>query len=528
MMRQRRGTRDEGEASKARAWRLALAMLAGLFVAAPAAQAIGHSDAGTTGAQFLKVGVSPRLAGLGEAYGALGDDAGSIFSNPAGLGYVDRKEAEFVHAALVADVQLNSIFYAHPLRDPLGNLALNYTIVDFGKITRTILNAPGAANPFSTSGTFTAQDQALSVAYADKFTLWDRMFRWGMTVKLLQQTIGAEQATGLAYDAGIIYAPVARNWRVGATVQNLGFLSKFRDEADPLPLNFKLSGAAFFMGEKLRLGLDVNFPLDNTPILNTGVEFYPIPQVALRGGYRFDDNTTDFRGPTAGIGVTLAGITLDYAYVPFELLGTNHKFSLTARFGETVSKATTRREHLVERPQPPVRAQTVPPPSYAPPGGPSTTVAPGVRVAVTYAASNAPTYAPSSSAVAANTPIPGVTSPYVAPIPAAAEGARVMGVRPAIFIYHGTDPKYAWIGPATREVFIKDWTKRGTYSPRGMFSIEGDYEIVGGQLKLGARLWLKGAVVGSFESAGDASLPFTAWSDLLNAMNGRLASLGVR
>ncbi|MEK8022462.1 MAG: PorV/PorQ family protein [Candidatus Hydrogenedentota bacterium] len=508
------------------------------------ALALGNEDAGTTGAAFLKVGVSPRLAALGEAYGALGDDAGVIFSNPAGLGYIRRKEAQFVHANLVADIRLNSLFYAQPLPDPLGNIAVNYTLVDFGKIDRTILNAPGAANPFSTSGTFTAQDQALSIAYADEFYLWNKMFQWGMTVKLIQQSIGSEEASGLAYDAGIIYAPVQRNWRVGAAVQNLGFLSKFRDEADPLPINFKLSGAAFLMDQKLRLGMDLNLPIDNTPILNSGVEFYPIPQVALRGGYRFDNNTTDFRGPTAGIGVTLAGITMDYAYVPFELLGSNHRFSLTARFGEPVSKPTKQKEHLVSYtpPTPPQArraASTVPPPSYAAPVAPvearsgttpsaaraaSTASRPGydagsgVSVAVTYAGSTAPTYLPSPSAVHAAAPLPS----------ALAATELVKGVRIGAFQFLGGDPKFAWIGPATPSVFMKDWKKRGIYQPNGRFTVDGSYEVIGGQLKMTAMLKMSDRTLGTFEAAGDPTMPFAAWTELLTAVNARLASLGLR
>ncbi len=472
--------------------------------------ALGRRDLGTTGAQFLKIPVSPRVAALADAYGALGDDVSTIFSNPAGLSVLPRKQIQFTHAELAGDISLNSIFYAHPIPRPLGTFALNYTNLDYGSMTRTVLNAPGAANPFSIAGDFSAYDHLLAVAYSDEFLWRTHRFRWGMTAKFIQQTIGDESATGLAYDFGVIYAPVGSTWRVGAAVQNLGFLSKFRYEADPLPLNLKLSAGKRFMDDRLRLGLDVNIPNDNTPVVNLGAEVLPIPALALRGGYRFDDNTSDYEGPTVGAGVNLAGVALDYAYVPYERLGGNHRFSLAYSFGAPVREP----DYQPALPPPPSRARASrqPPPAESPYEPPVHSGSPRVSVSV----STEPSYEE-----------PAYVPPVAAPDYGYGRPEPEFGVRAMPFAFAGGPLDYDWIGAATIEVLHKNWMGRGYYRSSGPLVVEGECRVEGTRLFMTARLSLDERVLGTFSSEGDAEMPFEAWDNLANAINGRLASLGV-
>ena len=45
---------------------------------------------GTTGADFLKIGVGARQAAMGNAFAGVADDATAIYWNPGGLGFADR------------------------------------------------------------------------------------------------------------------------------------------------------------------------------------------------------------------------------------------------------------------------------------------------------------------------------------------------------------------------------------------------------------------------------------------------------
>ncbi|RMH57616.1 MAG: type IX secretion system membrane protein PorP/SprF [Candidatus Hydrogenedentota bacterium] len=445
--------------------------------------ALGRPNVGTTGAAFLKIGVSPRLAALGGAYGALGEDVGAIFSNPAGLSYLPRKQAEFVHARLVADIKLNSVFYAHPFPHSLGTLALNYTLVDFGEIERTVLQEVGAASPFAKAGQFDAQDQALTLSYGDDFHFLNRRFEWGMSLKFLHLRIDEETSNGLAYDAGLIYQPTGRNYRFGVTLQNLGFLSKFREEADDLPLNLKLSAAGSFVKNRLKLALDANFPIDNSPILNFGAEFTPVKALALRAGYRFDNNNSDFKGYTAGLGIHIADVSLDYAYTPFELLGNNHRFALGVEFGA----AAREDRRFPVGPVPPKKATTSP------------TAFPSAR---------------SSSA-----------SPTT---PARKIKRTIPALRSGTFTWRGGPEAFEWIAEASPEVFRKHFKKQGLYHRRGRFLIDGSCQVADGVLYIQAVLHDGDKIVGVFESSGDPNLPFSVWEPTAKQIDGRIRSLGLR
>lgn len=50
------------------------------------------SKAGTTAAEFLKIGVGPRATGMGSAYVAVSDDATAMYWNPAGIAGIEKNE----------------------------------------------------------------------------------------------------------------------------------------------------------------------------------------------------------------------------------------------------------------------------------------------------------------------------------------------------------------------------------------------------------------------------------------------------
>ncbi|HXC63883.1 MAG TPA: UPF0164 family protein, partial [bacterium] len=116
--------------------------LAALLVAGPA---LAHADGnGTSGADFLKIGMGARPAAMGGAYGAVADDADATRWNPAGLALLDRNEVDFMHLAYLADINYESLAMAGPLSRLSGwGLSVDYlwqppfdsTSNDFGQPT---------------------------------------------------------------------------------------------------------------------------------------------------------------------------------------------------------------------------------------------------------------------------------------------------------------------------------------------------------------------------------------------------------
>src|SRR5689334_20942107 len=93
---------------------------------------VNASDAGTTAANFLKLGIGPRAIAMGEAQVGLADDVYATYWNPAGLATLKVPEAGFVQNQYVEDISEQYLSYADP-RSPLGTLAGSFTFLNVGK-----------------------------------------------------------------------------------------------------------------------------------------------------------------------------------------------------------------------------------------------------------------------------------------------------------------------------------------------------------------------------------------------------------
>src|SRR5690349_1150512 len=62
------------------------------------------SGPGTTTGELLKIPVSARAIGMGEAYTAAADDSSALAWNPAGLSFAQQKEAAFMHESLIESI----------------------------------------------------------------------------------------------------------------------------------------------------------------------------------------------------------------------------------------------------------------------------------------------------------------------------------------------------------------------------------------------------------------------------------------
>src|SRR5262245_1106221 len=69
---------------------------------------------GTSGAQFLRIGVGARGPGMAGAFSPIADDASSIFWNPAGLARMDKREVQVSYNAYFKDTASQFIAYGHP------------------------------------------------------------------------------------------------------------------------------------------------------------------------------------------------------------------------------------------------------------------------------------------------------------------------------------------------------------------------------------------------------------------------------
>lgn len=268
---------------------------------------------GTTTANFLKIGPGAKAAAMGGAYTAVVNDPTSLYWNPAGLAEIEDVQFAATYNKWLADVYQGYVAIAFPNGSNCLAACIDY--VDMGEMVRT---DPGGGS----DGTFTAQDMNIMVGYARKLSTNAAA---GITLGIVTDTIDGEAVSCLAGNAGWRYefgegVPRGEKFAVGVTLRNLGGTLA----GGSLPLTFVVGGAV--EATPVSAGLDLDFPIDNEWSLSAGIDWQVYKNLALRVGYR--GNNDDGRGFTAGAGFLFDTLTVDYAFVPYKTLGTTHRISV--------------------------------------------------------------------------------------------------------------------------------------------------------------------------------------------------------
>jgi hypothetical protein len=294
---------------------------------------VDAGDEGTSGAQFLRIGVGARAAGMGEAFCAVADDAIAIYWNPAGLVRISCNEATFTHIEWFQGIDYEFVGYAQPIGDS-GGFGAGYCLLQTGEITKTLEDKWGVYA--GEDGTFTVRDQALTVSYSHKL---NESISTGMNLKLIHQDNAGKTASGYAFDFGSICQTPLDGLSLGLNLQNMGPKIKFISQADRLPFNIKLGGAYRRPSDAFTFAVDLNLPLSKNLDCNVGTEYWIRHIVALRAGYnsRLRGNELDSShlgdGLSMGFGIIVKSLQLDAAYIPYGVLGHAYSASLLFRFG---------------------------------------------------------------------------------------------------------------------------------------------------------------------------------------------------
>ena len=290
------------------------------------------SGAGTTAAPFLKAAMSPRAVAMGGAFGALADDSGAVFVNPAGLAQSETTEVALDFTTYLQDAKMGNLSYS-------GNaggkrFGFGATFMTVGGIERRgLTDAVGAVPEL---GSFSSNDLAVTLAYAKKDFMPESVkgLDGGLAVKFIQSSIDGHSAMAFALDAGAIYH-ASEKINFSMAVQNLGTKMKFEEESDPLPVNIR-AGMLYRPSPRLNLVAEVNEYLQDEKFYPAfGAEYLLREALALRGGYKFGydtDNLGAEAGLSLGFGIKVSGLGVDYAFLPFGDLGNVHRFGFWMQF----------------------------------------------------------------------------------------------------------------------------------------------------------------------------------------------------
>lgn len=297
---------------------------------------LGGQRAGISTAQFLKIGVGGRASALGDAFVAIANDASALYWNPAGLVQFRDNQVMFSHNKWVVDINHDFAGAVYHIDDE-NAIGLSFTSLNMKDMPVTTEFAP-----FGTGEYFSFGDMAFAITYSRKMT--DK-FSFGGTIRYMEETLDKLKMRGVMIDLGTYYWTGLGTSRFAVTVSNFGnnmapdgevVLVGKRSKSDwqsfSPPTVFRI-GFAFepYQDEqnKITASIQLNHPNDNSENLSTGVEYTWNETLYLRGGYKFN---VDEQNYTFGAGVhvplSMAAVSVDYAFANFTKLGSAHRFSI--------------------------------------------------------------------------------------------------------------------------------------------------------------------------------------------------------
>ncbi len=305
-------------------------------IAFAVAAAVFAGGAGTTGMNYMRIGMGARAEGMGEAQVAIADNVDAIYWNPAGLAFVRKYEVGLMHLVYWQGISYESAGAVIPMRN-IGVFALGGTFINSGSIDKTVENSSGSN--YTLDGVFNYSAYSAQVSYANKFILEGQPVFLGGTLKFVGDGIDGTSAVAIGADIGGIYV-LGKNLLVGAAISNIGTVL---NENAAMPLTMRIGAGyrlpGFSEGHSLILAADGVLPIDAAIKANLGAEYGINRQIFLRAGYKLN---YDLESMTFGAGYRMNSngtvYEIDYAFAPgLEDIGSTHRISLIVRFGSPLT-----------------------------------------------------------------------------------------------------------------------------------------------------------------------------------------------
>ena len=267
---------------------------------------------------------------MGNTFAAIADDVSTTYWNTAGLANLDKLEFSGLYVSYLASINYGFGGVAIPIQ-PGSTIGLSAAF-DF------VPSFNSTNNPSATPGS--ANDLALSLGFGQ--TLSENL-DLGIGGKFISSNLVTYSATGEAVDAGLLFHTKNKDLTLGLSVQNVGQISNFTGYSaqEKLPLIYRAGLAYRFQPKEpthFVIGVDVEKPIDSDPIYHAGGEFWVGDKTiaaAFRAGYSLNSLNQDLGGTTGaslGAGVRITSFELNYALVPFGVLGDTQRFSVTYRY----------------------------------------------------------------------------------------------------------------------------------------------------------------------------------------------------
>jgi hypothetical protein len=286
------------------------------------------------------LGAGARSAALGNSFVAVADNGDALFSNPAGLGQVSRRQAAYTNVSLLFggiegdDLGQHLFSYVQPLGGRMG-LGLGYE-----RIGSELMSENGAFFGLSYKA-----GERLRLGLTGKYLFWSVGDIPNDPVNGRPDPLSNSSKGGIGLDVGVLWHSPFRGAMVGLQVVNVlkpNVASKkgavnLPSDAGQVPMDLHV-GVAQRFGVSLvsvewvmrDLGGDAT---DKRLVVGGETKLVEGLMVRAGGSKAFEEDSSG--AVNAGLGYVWKKMWLDYSYhIPLELTETNgaHRFSLAYEF----------------------------------------------------------------------------------------------------------------------------------------------------------------------------------------------------
>lgn len=283
---------------------------------------------------FMRITGSARTSSLSGAVVALNNEASGLFFNPAVV--YNQKQDDFSVTFLkhVLDINSGNLVYNFGESFEEGKLAASINYTNYGSFEYSDFNNRG--------GDFSGNDISFGVTYSNMI---DSNFYYGITPKFIFLTLEQSSSVAFAIDGGLIYNLKDGRTSFGLSVLHAGTqITQLGNLSESLPtdirfgFNHRLKGLPIlFNFSFVRMADKTGSFGDKLKNVAVGAEIYLGKYIDVRAG--FDNQIRSTTTPTAnrgisgfsaGFGIKLEGLNVDYGFGQYGPSASLHRFTITS------------------------------------------------------------------------------------------------------------------------------------------------------------------------------------------------------
>ena len=305
---------------------------------------------------FMSTGVGARALGMGGAHVAVGGDVTFGYWNPAGLANINYPELSAMHARRFGGiVNYDYAGFALPFqkKSSLGLSVIRLAVDDIPitalprpdlapYISYTDANGNTISNRPFVDYTVNDAEYAVYVSYAKQRS---SRFSYGANFKFVRKGVGDDSAWGIGFDIGALWNPVG-NLMAGVNVQDvtttlLAWNTGRRELISPTvktglayPIGLPSMKSVFLIAADADVMFEGRDFASQVSFGEVSMDFHVGGELNIRNVVALRIGKDAIGKLTAGAGIKLPRLDIDYAFLKHDELDTTHRVSIRLKLEE--------------------------------------------------------------------------------------------------------------------------------------------------------------------------------------------------